>query len=133
MKTKQFLKPADKVYGVKAVIDCTNVSDKQKLFNYLKVRALRCVWKDQNTIVEYEEESADVECYWTEYGKKYSYTLHKHVKLIDYIPNFEKIYALWQESAAKSMEEKDYYEEKNKPRQSTIYDRVFSTATYRAI
>ena len=134
MKRKQVVKSADKVYGVKAVIDCTNVPDKEKLFGYLKTRALRCVWKDPNTIVEYEEDSADVECYWAEYGKKYSYTLHKHIKLIDYVPNFEKWYEHCEEIAVTAREEDtDYHAEKNKPRQSTIYDRVFSTATYRAI
>lgn len=118
---------ADKVYGVKAVIDCTDIRmDKQVLFNHLKVRALRCVWADPNTIVEYELESADVECYWAELGKKYSYTLHKHIKLVDYIPNFERIFERWKECAA--TDEETAYDKKTKPRQSTIYDRVVSIA-----
>ena len=126
---KKEVKSADKVYGVKAIIDCNESRiDKQELFNYLKARSLRCVWKDPNTIVEYEEESADVECYWTELGKKYSYTLVKHVKLIDYVPNFEKIFARWQESS--KCDEDTAYDKKTKPRQGTIYDKVFSTLTY---
>ena len=122
---------ADKCYGVKAIIDCNEIRmDKQALFNFLKVRALRCVWKDQNTIVEYEAEAADVEGYWAELGKKYSYTLIKHVKLVDYVPDFEKIFKRWQECS--TQDEESAYEKKAKPRQSTIYDRVVSTAAYRA-
>lgn len=134
-KRKQVVKRADQVFGVKAVIDCTNISvDKERLFNYLKIRALRCVWADPNTIVEYEEEAADVEGYWAELGKCYGYTLHKNIRLIDYVPNFEKWYNKCQEiaNAAREKDDENYYEGKTKPRQSTIYDRVFSTTTCRA-
>lgn len=131
MKVKNYIKPADKVYGVKAVINCKKATiDKNKIFNFLRARALRCVWADENTIVEYEEEAVDVKDYWTELGCSYEYELHKHVKLIDYVPNFEKWYKHCQEIAmvAKEKDDMSYYAGKTKPRQSTIYDRVVSVS-----